>query len=366
MLSKIIASRGRALFYTVVALPMLALSIYYGLLSSDRYVSQAAFTIKENVDSSMSSSLGGLISIARPPAIQDILMLQTFVESSDMFELLDRELGLRAHYQADSIDLFSRLPADASREDQLEYYRKHISLVLDEASNVMQVEIQGFEREYAQAILRTLLAQGERFVNQVGHDLASAQLAFVQQQLEVVQEALRAAKAKLLAFQDRNRLLSPELAGQNMINILDTLQADLVREKANLKQLRSFQQKGAPQVVASEERIIALTQQIEDETSKLVGQGDSKLNELLSEYTNLQLELEFAKDAYTSTLAALEQSRAEASKKLKHLVVVSSPTLPDEALYPRKAYILVTALLVLLLLYGIIRMVFASIQEHQD
>ena len=366
MFNKIISVRGRPLFFMIVVIPMIVLALYYGLVSSDRYVSQADFTIKENVDSSMSSSLGGLISIARPPVIQDILMLQTFIESSDMLDLLDSELGLRAHYQDPSIDFFSRLETDASREDQLEYYQKHISLVLDEASSVMRIEMQGFDREYAHTALRTLMTNGESFINEVGHRLAEAQLAFVQEQLELVQEALRNAKNKLLAFQDRNRLLSPEQQGQSMVSILDTLQAELVREKTNLKQLLSYQQKSAPQVVASMERIDALTRQIEDETTKLVGDGSSNLNELLAEYTNLQLELEFAKDAYASTLVALEQSRAEATKKLKHLVVVSAPNLPDEALYPRKAYILVTTLFVLLLLYGIVRMVFASIQEHQD
>jgi len=114
MFNKIISVRGRPLFFMIVVIPMIVLALYYGLVSSDRYVSQADFTIKENVDSSMSSSLGGLISIARPPAIQDILMLQTFIESSDMLDLLDSELGLRAHYQDPSIDFFSRLETDAS------------------------------------------------------------------------------------------------------------------------------------------------------------------------------------------------------------------------------------------------------------
>jgi capsular polysaccharide transport system permease protein len=366
MFDRLIQARGRPLFLVIVVAPMLLLSLYYGLVSSDRYVSQATFTIKENVDSSVSSGIGGLISIARPPAIQDILMLQTFIESNDMLDLLDAELGLRAHYRDGSIDLFSRLADDASREDQLDYYRKRIALVLDEPSNVMSIELQGFEPIYAQNALRRVLTNGEAFVNEVGHRLAQAQLDFVEQQLQVVQEALREAKGRLLEFQDRNRLLSPEQTGQSMLGIIDSLQAELARERANLKQLRSYQQKGAPQVMASEERIQALEAQIEDETAKLVGQGDSNLNELVAEYTNLQLELEFSKDAYASTLAALEQSRAEATKKLKHLVVVTEPTLPDEALYPRKAYILVTALFVLMLMYGIARMVLASIQEHQD
>ena len=115
MFDRLIQARGRPLFLVIVVAPMLLLSLYYGLVSSDRYVSQANFTIKENVDSSLSSGLGGLISIARSPAIQDILMLQTFIESTDMLDLLDGELGLRVHYRDEAIDFFSRLADDASR-----------------------------------------------------------------------------------------------------------------------------------------------------------------------------------------------------------------------------------------------------------
>jgi capsular polysaccharide transport system permease protein len=74
----------------------------------------------------------------------------------------------------------------------------------------------------------------------------------------------------------------------------------------------------------------------------------------------------FASDQYKSSLVALEKARIESYKKLKHLVVVQSPTLPDEALEPRKLYNIATLFVVLSLAYGIISMIVATIREHRD
>ena len=78
------------------------------------------------------------------------------------------------------------------------------------------------------------------------------------------------------------------------------------------------------------------------------------------------MDLEFATDLYRSSLTALEAARVEASRKLKHLVVIQSPPLPDAALYPRRLYMLTTLWVFLALLYGIGRLTVATIKDHSD
>jgi capsular polysaccharide transport system permease protein len=78
------------------------------------------------------------------------------------------------------------------------------------------------------------------------------------------------------------------------------------------------------------------------------------------------MDLEFATDLYRSSLAALEGARVEASRKLKHLIVIESPSLPEEALYPRRLYSMTTLLVFLVLLYGIGRLTAATIKDHKD
>lgn len=354
-----------ASFRAVVVVPLAILVAYYGLVASDRYVSESYFTIKENNGGSQNVSLG-FLNVANPSSMEDEMIMEEYLLSDDMLQYLDSELDLRAHFQKGGMDWFSSLGGEATREEFLEYYRNHVKVYFNETSGLISVEVQAFERAFAKKVLETMLRKAEDFVNGINHQLAVAQQEFLEQQLTRAQSNLKGAKQNLLAFQNKYRMFSPEQEGQSLAAILDTLEADLVKERASLKQLRSYQNTNAPQVVAKRERINALAAQIRDEKTRLVGEGDEKVNDLLAKYTDLQLELEFAKDAYASTLAALEQARGEASKKVKHLVVVSAPSLAEDAKYPDRGYILVTAMIVLLMIHGIVRMVVATVREHQD
>ncbi|MFO1207542.1 MAG: capsular biosynthesis protein, partial [Burkholderiales bacterium] len=91
-----------------------------------------------------------------------------------------------------------------------------------------------------------------------------------------------------------------------------------------------------------------------------------RLNELALEFKALELQAEIALDAYKAALAAVEASRIEASRKLKALVVIEPPTLPERADYPRRWYNFVTLLVGCLLLLAVVRLVISTIQEHQD
>ncbi len=57
-------------------------------------------------------------------------------------------------------------------------------------------------------------------------------------------------------------------------------------------------------------------------------------------------------------------AQLDASKKVKSLVVVSRPNLPDEAIYPDRIYILATVGAFLLMGFGVLSVIFAVIREH--
>jgi len=350
---------------TMVVIPFVLLVSYYGLIASDRYTSEAIFTIKENGNNSGGLDIG-LLGIGNASGLEDERIMKEYLISGDMLAFLDKTLDNRAHYQGGDADWLSALSANATREKYLEYYRDHIDVYFDEVAGLLFLEVQAFEREYAKRLLETMLRHAEGVVNGMSHELSMAQVEFVERQLVKAQESLKVAKQHLLAFQNKYQIFSPEQQGQALTAIMDTLSAQLSQEKAKLKQILGSQKSDSPQVIAIQERIRALSEQIRDEQRRLIGEGGRALNDLLDEYTNLQLDLEFAKDAYASTLAAVELARAEASKKMKHLVIVSRPSLAEEAKYPDRFYILVTALIVLLMVFGISRMTISTIREHHD
>jgi capsular polysaccharide transport system permease protein len=93
---------------------------------------------------------------------------------------------------------------------------------------------------------------------------------------------------------------------------------------------------------------------------------NEKLNTLAIEFQGLEMKAQFALDTYKLALAAVENARIDATRKLKSVVIIDPPTLPETAEDPRRIYDTVTVLVVCLLLYGIARLVGATIREHQD
>jgi capsular polysaccharide transport system permease protein len=340
--------------------------LYFGLIASDRYVSEAKFVLEKSGDDFQTTlSLGSLIGAGGIQS-SDALLLKERILSLDMLRALDKELGLRRHYSDGNWDFFYRLPLGATQEDFLDYYRERVELDYDDVSSVLTVRVDAFTPPKARQIARAILRRGEDFVNDIGHRMAEEQVRFVSDQLKLGQEKLRRAKQQIIAFQNAHNLVSPTEQAQSLTGIINELEANLAQRKTELKSQLAFLNSDAPQVVATRADIDALAAQIGSEKTRLVGAGGEKLNDLVAHFEDLQIDLQFATDVYRSSLAALETARVEASRKLKHLVVLESAGLPQEALYPRRLYAAATMLVFLVLLYAIGRLVAATIRDHRD
>ncbi|WP_444921181.1 hypothetical protein ACJJID_01525 [Microbulbifer sp. CnH-101-G] len=352
-----------------VGLPLLLVSAYYLLFVSDRYVSSTQLIVKDNgSNQGMSSSLGFLL-----PGVgadnQDAFLVVNYIQSLDMAVYLDKTLQLSSYYKSDRYDIFSRLDSNATQEDYLEYYREHIAIGHDESTGIITIEMQAFEPEFARSLVETVTQKSEDFVNAISNQLADKQVAFVRSELELAQSKLRASKQEILDFQNRNKVVSPEELTKGISGIIQGLEAKLAELRAKLTAAKTYLNPDSSQVVSMQAEISALEEQIAAEKERLVGvsdaQGEQRLNSLSAHFQNLELNLQFATDAYAASLKALETARMEASGRLKHLMVVSQPSLAEKAEYPRKLYNLTSLAIILLLIYGIVKMLISSIRDHR-
>jgi capsular polysaccharide transport system permease protein len=239
---------------------------------------------------------------------------------------------------------------------------------MDELSSTLTVRVQGFEPGFAQALNRSILDESERFVNELSHKLAREKLTFAEGELARAGGKLQSAKTEVLAFQSKNRLLDPTVQAQASGAMTAEMQASIAKAETELRNLRTFLNDDAYQVKALRSQIDATRAQLELERTRATGNSkqSDRLGALTIEFEGLRMQAEFALDAYKIALGAVENARIDATRKLKNLVVIEPPTLPETAEYPRRIYNLVTLLVGLLLLYGIVRLVLATIREHQD
>ncbi|EQB2602505.1 sugar transporter [Aeromonas salmonicida] len=340
-------------------------ALYYGTLASDRYVSQASLIIKQADQLKMLPDALSMLGLGGSNH-QDVLVIQNYLKSWDMLDTLDQALHLKQHYQSDNADMLSRLPADASREEFLAFYRDHLTISLDELSGVLTVSLQAFDPEYAKQVVSLMLKESEGFINRLSRQVAMEQLKFVETEVARSHERLLSERDKMLAFQNQHQLMSPEATSTAMMGVVSELEAELVRQDAELKRLQIYMNANAPDVVAVKDRVDALTRQLAQEKNRLTGSEKQSLNEVNADYQAVQVQAQLAADVYKTGLVSMEQARVEAYRKLKHLLVVSQPSQAEEAEYPRRLYNLATIGVLLCLFYGLIVMGLATLREHQD
>ncbi|PPE69728.1 capsular biosynthesis protein [Caldimonas thermodepolymerans] len=367
LVSRLTAKR---LQWALVYLPMLVATVYFLVFSADRYVSESVITVRQTSSNAPTGGMSGaalLLAGLTPASREDTLYLQTYIHSMGLLQKLDQQLKLREHFGTPLRDPLFRLWGGTSQEWFLEYYRSRVEVLMDDISGLLTVRVQGFEPEFAQALNRAILEESERFVNELSHRMAREQGQFAEAELERATARLQEAKRQLIAFQAKHKLLDPLAQAQATGTLTAELQAALTRQEAELRNALTYLNEDSYQVKALRSQINALRQQIDEERLRATaGKNGDRINAVAAEFHDLQLQVGFAEDAYKLALAAVESARIEATRKLKSLVVVEPPVLPEIAEYPRRWYNLATLLVVCCLIYGVVSLVVATIRDHQD
>lgn len=348
----------------VLVLTLIA-AVYYGLLASDRYVTEAQIYVKSTRSGTPSLPQLSLL-VGGGDQAKDALVLRSYINSSDMLDYLDKEIGVKDHFSNSQWDFVARLESDPTEEDFLSYYRSMVDVSIDPESAVLRVKAEAFTPEYSQQLVQAILEEADRFINGISQKIAAEEISFVENEMARARDKVNSARDRLLRFQNDNQLLSPSSSGETLQSVVNQLETDLVALQTEEKALAAYLNDTAPQLVSVRNRIDSVKAQLLEERQKISAQDTSSINEVNAEFRELELELKFATDLYRATLEGLEQARVESYHKMKHLVVLQSPALPDEALEPRKLYNLASLFVLLSLAYGIVVMILATIREHRD
>ncbi|VDH08801.1 ABC transporter permease [Bordetella trematum] len=343
--------------------------LYYSIFALDRYVSSAQVVVRQVSGNEVPQmpGLAVMMNGLNPASREETLYLREYLTSQDMLDILQKKLNWVAHYEGRWRDPLYFLWPGSSQEDILDYYRRMVTAHFDEQTGLLSIDVQAFSAEFAQEVLKVILAESERFVNEISHRMAREQMAFAQGELAKARLLYEEKREDMLQFQSKNSLLDAEATARARANVIAELEATLTKERTSLKNLLKTLNADAPQIRQQKNRIQAIEQQLAAETSRLVSQtGGDKLNVVASKYRNLTIDAAIAEEAYKFAVSSVESARIEASKKIRSLVTVVSPNRPDTAILPEKIYNLITLLLALLLIYGVARFVLATIEDHRD
>ena len=360
--------RGKGnIFWLATALCLLA-GMYWGLVASDRYVSEAHVIIQQT-DMAMVQpmDLSSLFGMSNAPNRADQLLLRDHLLSVDMLLKLDEKLGLREHYSDRRRDPISRMwSTDLSQEWFYRYYLSRVSVEFDEYAGVLVIRSEAFSPEKAYAISSMLTEEGERYMNVVAHRLAQDQVSFIEKQVGQIGERVMQARQAVLAYQNERNLASPQGTAENVFAIINQLEGQLTTLKTQRDALLGYLNPRNPSVVELNLQIGAVKKQIGQEQARLTSSERQTLNRAVEEFQRLQMNAEFAQDMYKTSLAALEKGRVDAVRTLKMVSVLQSPTHPQYPMEPRRIYNTALFIVLTFMMAGIVSLFSSVIRDHRD
>lgn len=353
---------GAALIASLLAI------FYWGIIASNRYVSEAHVIIqKTDITSGQSMDFGNLLGGGGGGGRTDQLLLRDYLLSVEILKKLDDKLHLRAHYSDWHYDPVSRMWFESTSMEQFHlHFLSRVSVEYDDYAGVLVIKTQAYDPKVAQAIAATMVEEGERHMNAMAHGLAQDQVSFLEKQVADMSSRAIQARQALLNFQNRKGMVSPQGTAENLAAIINTLQAKLTDLQTQRSALQDYLMPDSANLTVINQQISAVKNQIRQEQARLVSPNGKTLNNTVEEYQRLQMNADFALDIYKTALTALERGRVEASRNLKKVSLLQSPTEPQYPLEPRRLYNMVVFILVALLCAGIIHLLSAIVRDHKD
>ena len=367
MINRLKKSLLRRSLLSAALIASLLAAVYWLALASDRYASETHIIIQrtdlaggQSVD--FASLLGGTSGNRA-----DQLLLRDHLLSVDMLKKLDVTLNLRSHYSDSQRDILSRMwSKDESIEDFHRHFLSRVSIEFDDYAGVLQIKAQGYDAKTAHALASQLVLEGERFMNGMAQGLAQDQVTFLEKQVAQMNNRALQARQAVLAYQNAKGLVSPRAAAETIVTIVAKLEAQRAELQTQRTVLQAYLVAGHPNIVQINQQIDALDQQIAQEQAKLTSPSGKTLNSTIEEYQRLEMQAVFAQDVYKTALVALEKGRIESTRTIKKVSVIQAPTLPVDALEPRRFYNTLVFTLVAFLLAGVLHLLAAIVRDHKD
>ncbi len=339
-------SLAQFLFIAIVGVPAFVAALFYGVIASDRYVSEASFLVRGANSQGGAGGLSGLLKgIGLSRADDDTYVVQSFMQSREAVARLQQRLSLREIFARPGTDWFSRYPY-FWRRDTLEalfdYYQTRVKVGYGSSTGISILQVSAFRPEDAQLVAKNLFELSEELVNRMNDRAMRDAIEHAQSELARAEAKVVTSQSAITAFRNRELIVDPASNSTKALEVVGTLTSELVRVRAMIQETIASSPNN-PSIPSMRHRVKALEDQIDRERAKLVG-GDGALASKMSAYERLVLSREFADRELALASGALEMARQEARRQRIYIEMISEPNLPDSDTQPRRMRSFITVL----------------------
>ena len=348
-----------------VLLPAFLSLFYFGLWASPMYIAEARFAVRGSETSGAASGLASLLLPSGAAVGVDAHIVAEYIQSPDIMEAIDGDVGIFKHFSSRDYDLISRLASDATRDDRLSYWKWAVKPSFDPETGIIALRVKAYDPTTAQGLAEAVLAKSEALVNAMSRRAQDDAITLAMNELKTAETRVRKAQEAMRAFRDRSGMLDPASTAGGLQGIVSQLESDAVKIRAEIAEASTYMSKDAPALVGLRARLAAVEKQLTSEKLRLAGGAHpGSLTSFAGEYEDLQTENEFARQQLVSAMTSLEAARVKAEAKSRYVVAFQIPALPDESLYPRPFLFAAYAFVGALVLVGLCSLIIAAVREH--
>lgn len=359
-----LSTTGKALL-AVVLLPALLSLLYFGLLASPMYISEARFAVRSAENSGTARGLAAMFLPSGASVGADTHIVAEYIRSPDIMEAIDRELRIFNHFSSQDYNVISRLGSDATRDERLTYWNWAVKASFDPETGIIALSVKAYAPATAKRLAEAVLAKSEELVNVMSSRAQNDAITLAITEVRTAETRVNEAQEAMRAFRDRSGMLDPVSTAGGLQGIVSQLESEAVKVRAAIGEAGTYMSKDAPGLVGLKARLAAVEKQLADEKLRLAGEArPGSLTSFAGEYENLQMESEFARQQLVSAMASLEAARVKAEAQSRYVVAFQIPALPDESLYPRPFLFTAYVFVGTLILAGLVSLIIAAVREH--
>jgi capsular polysaccharide transport system permease protein len=354
-------------FLLVVVLPVALAGAYYFLLAADQYVAEFRFGLRSAEP--VRADPGAFLQQGVAPlqiGLDSYVVVQ-YIASRAIVDDLDKTLDLRRMFSTQAADWPARLHLPVPIEELVAYWRGQVDAFFDATNGTIVVRARAFAPQDALALAQGILASSERLVNGLSARARRDTLRDSKREVQEAEQRLTAGLARLRDYRDKEGLIDPHKAADANAALAGRLRDELVRASTELSTLKQYMRDDTPALKILEARIDALKAQqnaVESEATDTETTRRRALSRIIGSYEELEGERRFAETAYQHALEALDRARSDADRQQIYIADFVRPSLPEEALYPRRLRSLGIVFLVAFAIWAIGSLTIRSVRDH--
>jgi capsular polysaccharide transport system permease protein len=377
-----------ASFIGCVLVPAFATTIYFVFLASDQWAAEARFEVRQvDIDSRDTSltnasqtngqsgspsqtaqqSAQGFTNFSFTATGQDAYIVTNYIASRAIVDDLNAKLNLREIFRRPEADFWARLKRNATIEELVDYWKSMVSTYIDAPSGIVTVQVRAFRPDDAVALGNAVLQLSEDLVNRISDRARQDAMEMAEKEVRRTYGMVQVALADLHRLRDSAGIIDPMQTGTEVAKLLIPLMTEKIRLESDLFVASRNLDDSAPTIKALKSRLQSAEKQIADLRGRLTNAqgGNNTLADSIAKFEAFELQRQFAEKLYSLAQADLDRARQRAARQSVYLTVFVPPSLPEESRYPRRVAFPILIFIGLTILWSIVVMTIASVEDHR-